>query len=302
MSTYSAVSHPLGPPTYSGTTVTVETMLQQPTRITKMLMDITLQRFIADRVFASGGGVSGGAVVYDVQSANELYLDRDVQEVTPSSEFPIVTSSRRAPETATVRKWGAKVFITDEARDRNDGTAFMNQLRQLANTQVRKINQNAIATMEASITASSQTFAGRNWSTVVVGGSSQSNVDQFPARDFMLAIQSADEDELGIEYNLALINPQEATRLGLIYGPGWRGIISGLVEGGMTIVVSNRVAAGVMYILAEKQVGEMRIEKPLGTATWREEKTERTWVQSSVRPVMFVNNPYAVIKVTGLAG
>jgi hypothetical protein len=44
------------------------------------------------------------------------------------------------------------------------------------------------------------------------------------------------------------------------------------------------------------------VEKPLGTVTWREEGRERTWVQASVRPVMYVTNPYAVIKVTGLAG
>ena len=39
------VSHPLGPPVVTGTTITVDTMLQQPTRVTQFLMDITLQRF-----------------------------------------------------------------------------------------------------------------------------------------------------------------------------------------------------------------------------------------------------------------
>jgi hypothetical protein len=44
----------------------------------------------------------------------------------------------------------------------------------------------------------------------------------------------------------------------------------------------------------------MRIEQPLATETWREPETQRTWVQSSVRPVMYVNNPYAVVMATGL--
>ena len=53
--------HPLGPPTLSGNELTIDTMLNQPTRITNMIMDLSLQRFIIDRIFASAGGVTGGA-------------------------------------------------------------------------------------------------------------------------------------------------------------------------------------------------------------------------------------------------
>jgi hypothetical protein len=45
----------------------------------------------------------------------------------------------------------------------------------------------------------------------------------------------------------------------------------------------------------------MRVEQPLASETWREEKTERTWVKSGVRPVMYVTDPYAVFKLTGMA-
>jgi hypothetical protein len=52
--------------------------------------------------------------------------------------------------------------------------------------------------------------------------------------------------------------------------------------------------------VAQRQVGQMRLEKPLGTETWREPNRERTWVQSSVRPLMFVDNRFAAIKFTAL--
>jgi hypothetical protein len=95
-------------------------MLKQPTRVTRMIMDITRERFIADRIFASGGGVTGGAVIYDEVQANEKYTSRDVEQVAPGAEFPLVTTEQLVPNVAEVEKWGAKVFITDEARDRND--------------------------------------------------------------------------------------------------------------------------------------------------------------------------------------
>lgn len=294
------VAHPLGPPSLSGADITVDLMLNQPTRITRMIMDLTLQRFIADRIFASAGGVTGGAVVYDQATENELYASRDVERVAPGAEFPLITSERLVPKVAEVEKWGGKTFITDEARERNQSVVFTNHMRQIANTIVRKINQRAIEELEASITATSQKFDGNDWGSVVTAGTSADSAELWPLRDFAHADALAEQDELGITYNLLLVNPQEYEQLVILYGSA--GLRTLLADIGKSVYVSNRVTAGTGYFVAEGQVGELRTEKPLGTETWREEKTERTWVQSSVRPVMYVTNPYAVLKVEKLAG
>lgn len=297
-----AVPHPLGPPTVSGTNITVDTMLNQPTRITRMIMDLTLTRFIADRVFASAGGVTGGAVVYDEATLNELYTSRDVERVEPGMEFPIITSERQQPKVAPVEKWGGKVWIADEARDRNNAASFTNQIRQLANTIIRKINQRAIEVLEASITASGQTVVGRNWATATDTGpdATRTTRQNLPMRDFALAQRMADEDELGVSLTLWLLNPQEYGNLIMLYGAD--GLPAVLRAMGIDIYVSNRVTPGTAYVVAGTSTGEMRMEKPLGTETWREPNRERTWVQSSVRPVMYVTNPFAVFRFTGLAG
>jgi hypothetical protein len=295
------VTFPLGPPTYSGNTLTVDTALQQPTRVTRRIADITLQRFITSAIFATGAGVTGGAVVYDQSTLNDLYLDRDVERVGPGDEFPLVTSTRQAPQVALVEKWGGKFYITDEARDRNDITHFNNQTTKLANTIVRKVNTLAVATLEAAIAGlgGAGTFVGNNWSAVVTSGTSQSVAGLWPAADFAKAAMLADVEELGIVYDLWLLNPQEAMRLAVIYGPSLADV---LASNGITTYVSNRIAAGTGYAVARGQVGELRVEKPLGTETWREGRVESTWVQSSVRPVMYVTDPFAVKKITGLAG
>jgi hypothetical protein len=291
--------YPLGPPTLSTTTITVDLALQQPTRITRTVMDLTLQRFFADRVFTSAGGVTGGAVVYDLVVANDLYLNRDIGRVSPGAEFPIVTSLRRAPQVAQVEKWGGKFFTTVEARDRNDVAVFTRQVRQLANTIVRKINQRAVAILDAAVTANTRNVVGNNWQTVVTTGSSASNATLWPARDFARASLIADQEELGIVFNLFIMNPQEYFQLATIYGNALYQLIDSL---GLDIFVTNRVPAGNMYAIAEGQAGQMRIEQPLMTETWYEEETQRYWTQSSVRPVMFIDNPHAIIKLTNLAG
>jgi hypothetical protein len=296
----SQVAHPLGPPTVSGTRVTVDMMLNQATRITRMISDLSLQRFIADRVFANGGGVSGGAVIYDVADLNELYAARDVEKIEPGGEFPLITGLERGPLVAEVEKWGGKVYITDEAKDRNDTAKFTRLMRQLTNTIIRKINARCIETMLAAVTTYNQTVVGRNWNAVVTAGASASTASMYPARDFALAQQMAEEDELGIVYDLWLLNPAQYAQLIIIHGAlGLRELLDSL---NLSIYVSNRVPAGTAYAVAQGQVGQIRIEKPLGTETWRDPDHERTFVQSGVRPLFFVDNPYAILQFTGLAG
>lgn len=299
------IRHPLGAPVVSGFDITVDMMLQQPTRVTMFLMDITLQRFILDRLFNSAGGVTGGAVVFDVLAGNDLYADREIGgPIRPATEFPVVTSSRRAPSVAEVEKYGGKFWFSDEARDRNDQTAFRNENVRLGNTIVRKLNTRAIEILEAAIAANGgqSTFVGNDWSAAVPAGAAPTAPALTPGGDFAKAQMLADVVELGIQYNIALLNPVNLMELRLYYDALGGGSLERMLadHGFDEVYATNRVTLGTAYFVAEGQLGDLRIEKPLGTETWREPGTERTWVQASVRPVMYVNNPFAVMKVTGL--
>lgn len=294
-----AVAYPLGPPTVSTTMLTVDLALQNPTRVTRTLMDLTLQRFFADRVFASGGGVTGGAVIYDSLEANDLYLVRDIGRVAPGGEFPLVTSARRVPKVATVEKWGGKFFTTDEARDRNNVSEYTRQIRQLANTIVRKINQRAVSELAAAIALSpARTLTGHDWGAVVTTGSSATVQSSWPAADLLACQMQAETEELGIVYDLIIMNPTDYLVFATIYGSELSALLSSL---GFSVFVTNRKSQGTAYVLAERQVGEMRIEKPLSTETWRDKDgREQTWTQSSVRPLWFVDNRFAVLEITGI--
>jgi hypothetical protein len=263
-------------------------------------MDLTLQRFFADRVFANGGGVTGGAVIYDQLLANDLYSSRDIELVSPGSEFPLVTSTRRYPAVAEVEKWGGKFFVTVEARDRNDASVFVRNVRMLANTIVRKINQRAVGVLEAAVQAApTRQVTGNNWSTVVTAGSTASNSNLWPGYDFARAQSIAETEELGIVYDLWIMNPQEYLQLARIYGPALNDLLGSL---GLSIFVTNRVTAGTAYVVQSNAVGQMRVEQPLQTEQWYEQETQRYWTQSSVRPLMFVDNRFAVLKFVSLAG
>ncbi len=309
--------HPLAGPEVDGTNYTVDLMLKEPTRITRYLSDLMLPKYFMHRIFSSGGSVSGGSVIYDQLTKNDLYSDRDVQNVEPGGEFPIVTSSRQAPRTAQVEKFGGKFEVLDEARDRNDPSSIKQETTKLSNTISRGIHIRGVRELEAAIDEYSSgdyadwtpdreapagkilgvTMAGASWKSGTTTKAADKTGATDPSANFALAELRAEKIELGVNYNLWLVNPTDKTNFQMTYGENWENILK---NWGVELQSSNIVPVGTAYAVAEGQVGETRLEKPLSTEAWRTPETESSWVQTSVRPIMFVTNPFSVLKITGL--
>lgn len=294
------VSYPLNPPTLTANNVTLSLLLNSPSRVTRFIQALSLQKFAFPQLFADGGVVTGGAVLYDQADVNQLYPTRMPEPVAPGAEFPILDDAVVAPKVAVVAKWGGKVFITDEARDRNDQLLFARAMRKVSNAMVKTIDSIAVAAINAEFTARpSLSIAGNSWSAVVTNGATPTNTRVWPHANLAAVLATFDTDELGESPNILLINPLDSLQLGIIYGiEGKRAMLESF---GLTEFVSARVTAGSPVIATRGQVGEYKTEKPLGTVTYREEQTERTWVQTSVRNVFYVTNPFAMKRLTGVA-
>lgn len=292
--------YPLGSPSVSGSNLTVDMMLAQPTRINSYLSDLALKKYFAERIFTKGGGVSGGALVYTQLTTNDLFPTRAAQEVAPGAEFPEVTFDRPTPLTAQVKKLGGKFRVTDEARERNDLSAIQSESVKLANDIVRQLHARALAELEAAIagvSGTATTLAGVSWADAVGLTISTSNKGGLPVADFGKAQLKADTFEFGTSYDLWIVNPQEMANFNTVY----ENASAVLAANGITMISSNQVTAGTAYAVAEGGVGQVRYEQPLQTTSTREELTESTWVKTSIRHVFAVTNPYNVLKFTGLA-
>lgn len=293
--------YPFGAPSVSGNNITVDLMLKEPTRINAYLSDLALRRYFADRIFPNSGGVSGGALVYHQLTRNDLFPTRRAQKVAPGAEFPEVTFDRPEPKTAQVEKRGGKFRVTDEARDRNDLSSIQTEGMKLANDIVDQLHAQALAELEASITeigsdvqldASDFSWAEAADLTLLNQAPSLQ-----PAKVFVELQKMAQVFELGGEFNLLILNPQEEANLKLVYGPQWASFLQSYR---FSVETTNRVTAGTAYAVQEGMVGQSRYEQPLQTVSYREDATESTWVQSSVRNVYAVTNPYNAVKITGL--
>lgn len=298
----SPIQNPLSGPTVSGTTVTVDVLLNTPTRVNRIVADLVMSNFFLNRVFSVGGDVQGGAVIYDQPTYLDIYTNRDVEQVAPGAEFPILTGVRVAPLVAQVQKFGGKFPVTDEARRRNSLTVVTNQMRRVANTIVRKMNQRGIAELNAVVAATGRSASSISWSAALTTSLTTATPATRPARTFAQAMLEAELNEAGYQYNTVIMHPNEAETLRSVYGVTLDAILGDQEIDDM--IVTPRQPAGQALILAGGSVGELRLEEPMRTITEREgapELREQTWVQSAVNPVMFVTDPYAVIQMTGIA-
>lgn len=298
----SPVAYPLGAPVITDNKISVDLAYKQPGRITKRLSDLTLQKFIAPELFSSSGAsTTAGAIIYDVIRINELYTKNDVEQRGPSDEYTIVQGERTQPEVAKSEDWGGKFWMSDEAIRRNDRAQMDNLTTQLANTLVRKINQRTVAVLEAVIASlgGAGVVPGHDWGNVTLTGNSPTPNNERPFADIIGAQLAADVEELGYEYNVWVVNPVQYADLRIAYGPDLTQILE---DADISVFRSNRVTNGSAYAAVRGGVGFLDYEQQLQTETWRTPENKKNWVQSSVLPIMGVTDPYAVKKVTGLAG
>lgn len=293
-------AYPYGTPGIAGTTVTLDWLTQDPKRVTRAIANLALHGYFVDRIFAPAGTITGGAVVYDRALENELFSSRDVARVEPGGAFPLITTERGAPRTTQVEKYGGEFFVTDEAKRRNRTGAINKDIQRLANTIQRKTQQRALAELTAAVTEHSRTAVGTRWDTAA-GTSTQTQVATVgPLADLTMVEQSNETLELGYSYNFAIMNPADWRNFRLAAGGQTSEAKALLADSNINGVwVTNRKVAGSVYWLAERQVGEMGYEVPLSTATWRDQKHQVDWFQSSVLPVVYVTDPFAVLETTG---
>lgn len=292
---------PYGVPSVAGTTITVDFLTKDPKRITRAIARLALQRFMVDQIFSPAGDGILGAVVYDQATQNELYANRDVERVEPGDEFPEVTFDRGQPQTAQVEKFGGKFKVTDEARRRNQAGRINRAILQLSNTIQRKTQQRALLELTGAVTAFSRTAVGTSWSTAAGTADGARVPTVGPLADLTLIEQLNETTELGYTYNTGIFNPVQWRFLRLAAGGSSAAARALLADSGITRTwITNRKTAGSVYWLAAGQVGELGYEVPLTTETWRDKDgKQQDWFQSSVLPVVYVTDPFAILETTG---
>ena len=287
-------------PELSGRNLTVDIALKQPSILRARIAQLADSQLLAPQFYHPlGGPVQGGAILYNVLKASDLYTT-DVEKRAPGAEYKVVEGVDPETQMATVNDWGGKFPVTAEQIKRNVVSYLDQQTTQLANTITRKLDAAAMAAVEAAID-SANTVTGHSWESLVFVGALDSITasGDRPTADFSAAQLASDLQELGVKHDLLVLHPNQAHRLRTAYGDQLQAMLD---SAGLSLFVNPRVTAGAGYVQEKGGVGTVGFEEPLTVQAW-EEKGTRSWVvQGFAVPAFAVERPYAMKKITGLAG
>lgn len=301
----SPVTYPLSGPTVSGTQITLDVALNNPTVIIREIAQLAQQKFFASKVFSDAGGVEGGAVLFELPPsvATDLFAERGFQEVAPGEEAPELTFLRGVPTIAKPRKIMGKFKVTKEQRKRNQVRILQRAMVQSANTIALTLDAMAVTVLNAAISANSRTLAGQSWATAAGTTMTTRSGTNVATSDLLSARKAVELEQRGVNLDSALIHPNQ--ELSLAQAASAQGVTIDQIFA--TAGISNwfsspRVTAGTAILYEQGQVGGWANEFPLALNQWVDPETDNTaWNQWSVSPAMFVDNQYALLELTGVA-
>lgn len=301
--------NPLAPPTVDGTEITVDQWLNTPTRVQRLLADMIISNddFFLGEIFATLTNVQGGSVLYDPVLRNSLYAEENVQEIEPGQAYPLLTTTRGEPLVARVRKFGGMIYITDEARKRNNTVVWERETTKLTNTLALQLNSVGVAVLNAAIadtdadTGGRRQGAGGRWMTARGLTPQTTAPSGLPHADFAAIKKRSYDERQGVKFSALILNPQEDETLDLVYGDRPGGVQAMLDRYGIARkFVTSQQAAGTAKFVGAKQVGGFGTEEAMSVTSIRKEELDRTDLKAKALPVVWADNRWAIYELTGL--
>ena len=225
MTPQAPIAQPLGGATVNGTTVTVDTYVNPPTKIPAVIRSLVAEDegyFIEDVFGTLGSPIQGGAVIVEETFPEDFFLDADSRPAprAPGAEAPRLASGRHEPKVRRPESWAGSIEVTDEAKQRNNIIAVRNQFTKAANTFADIIQTRGIEVLLDAVTDWGRTEAAKvNWQEAHTSGVQNVDPAKMPHFDIARVLKKFRDDKVGVRPDTLIVNTEEALFLDLFY-PG----------------------------------------------------------------------------------
>lgn len=229
------VAQPLGGATVNGTTVTVDTYVNPPTKIPAVIRSLVAEDegyFIEDVFGTLGSPVQGGAVIVEETFPEDFFLAAGTEPAprAPGAEAPRMASERHEPKVRRPESWAGSIEVTDEAKQRNNVIAVRNQFTKAANTFADIIQRRGIEVLLDAVEDWERVGEAKvNWHEAHTSGVQDVDPSKMPHYDIALALKQFYDDKVGVRPDTIILNTEENLFLDLFYP----GIGTTLSVGGM---------------------------------------------------------------------
>lgn len=227
----SGVGQPLGGATATGTTITVDTYVNPPTKIPALIRSLVAEDegYFIEKVFGTlGSPIQGGAVIVEETFPEDFFLPADGQPAprAPGAEAPRLTSERHEPKVKRPESWAGSIEVTDEAKLRNNVIAVRNQFTKAANTFSQIVQLRGVEVLLDFIASSGRVLESKvNWHEPHTSGVTFTDPLKLPAFDVSRVLKQFRDDKVGVRPDTVLMNTEELLFLEAFY-PGVGGLLS----------------------------------------------------------------------------
>lgn len=280
--------------------INVKDFLDNPSRVERVVRDLTKDKTIADYAFGQGDA-KNGAVVYSEILGGPADPDRDVQVIAPGANFPSISESEEEEKMAKVAKYGGESWLTFEAIRRNDVDLLNKRLQNVKNRIIHAVNAVCVNALSQNDNVNK---------LVLTTAWSVASTD--PVADLFAGKALIDDAELGYEGNLFIANPLDVQQYLLgrkdvreqlpKENPALNPVLAadlGNLAGGEWIK-SSTVKRGELWVVEKGVSGSVRDEEG-GTKTnvYETPANQRKYIQGWRSVVPIITDPKSVTKITG---
>lgn len=293
---------PVGKVSVSGADVSVSFLLNNPRVIDRRIGELADQRYWIDRILPNMGASGAGVVLFEQWDPSYDVLDRKAEALAPDAEVPLAGSVEGEPKVARVEVDGLGYTVTREQEVRNARFVIDRKERGLANSIADKFNARGVGAITAAISAASRTYPATDWSALVTEGANPDPKSQWPHSTIALLRAEQTEDRIPFTYDGMVAHPLDMWRLSTIYQLDGAADLAARV--GLSEIIEDNtglVPRGAPILYSAGNVGGTAWESPIKTEVIDEPRRRRKVVQASGAAAYFVDNPYGLIQLTGVA-
>lgn len=284
-------------------TITVAQFLKRQDLMMHRMLDIAEKGFLVDAILQPGFNAEGGVVPYT--RSESLYLDRDPEEIPEGGYYPVTGDTLPAQLEERAKKYGLKVYITEETVRRSVFPMVERELVKLRNTIIRFLDTTFLARINAETSA-------------VIPQRAATGAWAYNTATIALDIENARADIRnlyeGYEPDTLILHPSKVTALvsNTTFGAAYTGdmarsnpIFTGQLPTKMfgldILYTPNMPASNIAFLLQRGQIGGIADEVPLEIKSLPfNEDNDSYWLKGRRVSATFLTDPKAMVKLTGI--
>ncbi|WP_080793163.1 major capsid protein [Corynebacterium pacaense] len=239
-----------------------------------------------------------GNVVYTQAGPEDLTVE-GIGDRGELSEYPMVRFSPTDLKEVRTADIGGKFRVSDEAIAAGDTTLLGDGIALLGNQIERLLDQMMIGALEQAVNNGPGHTMGATsgWFGVELDGANPTPAKARPRADLVRARRILRQKGLVASGNTLLLSSDSWDNLATAYD-----IPALAEEWGLALYQSDHVAEGCGYLIEGVGFGKLVTRQGIQTETWRDPAIRATWAQAFCEPVVIINRPTNIVKLTGLDG